>query len=834
MEVNFPIEDISRLGQAFVFAARAYTKYRFYPERSLTYFLDAVKYYYELNKRGLTTVSIIGNLVISLENVPSYVNIKLRIPFQSLRKKLIVIRGTDQRYPVIPQMFTRQQLFGRDDVDYIIPQRPDIETMILAIGTNLPGPLFPMLPLARFKAFPPSEDTLRFNPEVTFADPSFHLSVPKDLTIINRVGYDPEFLRDNLLNEEMTSIVLTTKLNCRDTIIRYLFNELPPEVLRYCAYYLRLINTGDVSTPWLDFFYRKIGVDHLMLALEKPGNYFNLHTMHRILGLGNTVIINQLLPRFNANINNSGEVVDQYQQIGISPSKVFMNLVENRKKFNVQFLTESLEDFFEDDFIVQFPEETTQYQNDYPMILPNEPIEEADLDVDISTMILLGEGSYGRVYGTPDSEFVYKAFRHPKYFTGELASINYLSRYLTQFNNIARVICYDSKRLLFKCMRLLPLPVQTNPFIGDQSIFFQLAQGLNSLHSSGLIHVDIKPANIMMTAESRIEFIDFGLVRTTCKRPQQIPAGTYVYSPPEYFAGALQYWRLYGENPQKVMQSHDVWSMIISVYELALGMHYYDFLRTIGYIQNIDELFTTFLVLASQENPFQLAVYPSKNSIVKTRVATSDVASITPPEFVMLHNFTQDERIQEIIVKCLRHNPLERASALDILSLLNYIPETINPCLRADLIDSGPFPHSRLAVERENWIALCRFFNVDTLRYIRHFESITSNLTYIDYFSILQACRRLDQIPQPLIYSYVDLPHPVPLYVYSNNSNPVTEYDSERLVRSYQKKLANIPFWTPPEKIFPSVDENFYFMLESAFIRGDFETKCATQVLNLS
>ena len=39
----------------------------------------------------------------------------------------------------------------------------------------------------------------------------------------------------------------------------------------------------------------------------------------------------------------------------------------------------------------------------------------------------------------------------------------------------------------------------------------QLAEGINALHQSGKLHRDIKPPNVLVTAEGRVVLLDFGL-----------------------------------------------------------------------------------------------------------------------------------------------------------------------------------------------------------------------------------------------------------------------------------------------------------------------------------
>ena len=99
---------------------------------------------------------------------------------------------------------------------------------------------------------------------------------------------------------------------------------------------------------------------------------------------------------------------------------------------------------------------------------------------------------------------------------------------------------------------------------------FQMADALAHAHARGVVHRDMKSANVMVTPEGRIKVLDFGLARRMSQaeaeeatRSQFTEAGTVVgtlhYMPPEVFRG------------ETADARSDLWALGVVLHEMAAG-----------------------------------------------------------------------------------------------------------------------------------------------------------------------------------------------------------------------------------------------------------------------
>ncbi|MCI0433337.1 MAG: protein kinase [Gemmatimonadetes bacterium] len=101
-----------------------------------------------------------------------------------------------------------------------------------------------------------------------------------------------------------------------------------------------------------------------------------------------------------------------------------------------------------------------------------------------------------------------------------------------------------------------PLPLEDAVRLGRQ-----IASGLAAAHARGIIHRDVKPANVMVTPDGTAKILDFGIAKATGQDLTRAGAtlGTVAYMSPEQTHG------------DPVDARADVWALGVVLYEMLCG-----------------------------------------------------------------------------------------------------------------------------------------------------------------------------------------------------------------------------------------------------------------------
>lgn len=197
----------------------------------------------------------------------------------------------------------------------------------------------------------------------------------------------------------------------------------------------------------------------------------------------------------------------------------------------------------------------------------------------------LGEGSYGKVKELLDMETLCrravkilkkrKLRRIPNGEQNVDREIKLLKR-LKHRNviELVEVLINEEKQKMYLVMEycvgglqdmLENSPGRTFPQWQAHGYFLQLIDGLEYLHSKGIIHKDIKPGNLLLTLDGILKISDFGVAEAldtfapddTCFTTQGSPA----FQPPEIANGAESF------SGFKI----DIWSSGVTLYYLITG-----------------------------------------------------------------------------------------------------------------------------------------------------------------------------------------------------------------------------------------------------------------------
>jgi serine/threonine protein kinase len=191
----------------------------------------------------------------------------------------------------------------------------------------------------------------------------------------------------------------------------------------------------------------------------------------------------------------------------------------------------------------------------------------------------IGEGGMGEVYRAFDDKLRRKValkVLHPDLAVPDAAArLVREARAAAAFAHPNTIAIYDLGEIdgtVFLVMELISgAPLRA--FIGDPAVpttkklrwLVDIARGLGAAHKAGLVHRDVKPANVMVSDDGVVKVLDFGLAKpveaSSLNTDVGLVVGTPRYMAPELFTGI------------RADARSDQYAFGVTAYELLSGVH---------------------------------------------------------------------------------------------------------------------------------------------------------------------------------------------------------------------------------------------------------------------
>jgi serine/threonine protein kinase len=192
----------------------------------------------------------------------------------------------------------------------------------------------------------------------------------------------------------------------------------------------------------------------------------------------------------------------------------------------------------------------------------------------------LGEGGMGEVYKAEDTKLqriVAIKFLSPRPDAGQLLLREARAAAALDHPNICTVyeigeadgrmylaMAFIAGETVREMIAKRPLPLDQALDIATQAL-----EGLRAAHEAGIVHRDVKSANLMVTPEGRVRITDFGLAARS-EVPGAESSGSPGYLSPEQALGT------------KADRRSDLWSMGVVLYPLRENPRFQSAVRRLG------------------------------------------------------------------------------------------------------------------------------------------------------------------------------------------------------------------------------------------------------------
>jgi serine/threonine protein kinase len=128
------------------------------------------------------------------------------------------------------------------------------------------------------------------------------------------------------------------------------------------------------------------------------------------------------------------------------------------------------------------------------------------------------------------------------------------------------VMEYVAGRPLSQFLGEGPLAAEQTAVLGRQ-----IALGMAAAHAQGVVHGDLKPANILVTPAGMVKVVDFGMARRSAPPAQGEETGLWDPSPAGGISGTPAYMAPEQARGEPATPASDVFSLGVMLYELVTG-----------------------------------------------------------------------------------------------------------------------------------------------------------------------------------------------------------------------------------------------------------------------
>jgi serine/threonine protein kinase len=201
----------------------------------------------------------------------------------------------------------------------------------------------------------------------------------------------------------------------------------------------------------------------------------------------------------------------------------------------------------------------------------------------------------------------------------------------------------------------------------------QIADALATAHAAGIIHRDLKPGNIMLTSESRVKVLDFGLAKIA-SAPPSTEGPTKVHTRTGFAVGTLVYMSPEQVRGEPVDAGTDIWSLGVTIFQMMTGEIPFgektEADTLVSIVSRPPEDLTTFCPLAPPELSALIKRALEKDRHKRYRTSREMLGELTALKQSLEQSLTQPTQVHQTIRKPVRRIGLLTGIMLAVVALL--------------------------------------------------------------------------------------------------------------------------------------------------------------------